>query len=50
VVILSVSRPPTFTMASKIKALKDNLRTWNEPVFDNVESLKKITFGGAAGS
>jgi hypothetical protein len=41
VVILSVSRSPSFILARKLKALKVDLRTWNEQVFGNVESKKK---------
>jgi hypothetical protein len=32
---------PSFILASKLKALKTNLKIWNEQVFGNVEFLKK---------
>jgi hypothetical protein len=37
---------PSFILASKLKALKADLKTWNEQVFGNVESYKKISYGG----
>jgi endonuclease/exonuclease/phosphatase (EEP) superfamily protein YafD len=33
---------PSYILARILKALKDNLRVWNEQVFDNVETNKKI--------
>jgi hypothetical protein len=33
---------PSFILASKLKALKVDLKIWNEEVFDNVESHKKF--------
>jgi ribosomal protein S8 len=32
---------PSFVLAQKLKALKVNLKLWNEQVFENVDSIKK---------
>jgi hypothetical protein len=41
-----LSRFPSFVLARKLKALKVNLRGWNEEVFNNVETKKKKTSFG----
>jgi hypothetical protein len=35
----------SFVLAQKLKALKLDLKKWNEEVFDNVEKRKKTLLG-----
>jgi hypothetical protein len=36
---------PSFILASKLKALKTDMKKWNEEVFGNIEKQKKDSFG-----
>jgi len=40
--LLSFSRLSNFILASKLKALKSDLRRWNEEIFGNVGRKKKL--------
>jgi len=37
----TIQSSPSFVLAKQLKALKVDLKLWNEPVFENVDSLKK---------
>jgi hypothetical protein len=37
----TIQSSPNFVLAKQLKALKVDLKLWNEPVFENVDSLKK---------
>lgn len=43
--VLSISRTPSFCLANKLKALKIDLKKWNEDEFDNVEERYKLWKG-----